>query len=108
MKKILLVIAGLVLVASVMIGAQEYKEQTGQGCYVGDISNFNQNESDTINRVTWVWQWLPNHNASKSFTACVGPRDYIVYRPLDIAVIGLLISAALLLVAVKRNNKILA
>lgn len=94
MKKVLVIVACGLVVASIFIGTQQYKEQTGQDCGP---------QSETTERVHWVWQWLPHRDDNKSFIDCVGPSYFIVYRPLDIAAVGVLISAGLLFFATKRR-----
>ncbi|OGY26760.1 MAG: hypothetical protein A2Z11_02180 [Candidatus Woykebacteria bacterium RBG_16_43_9] len=95
MKNLLLIIAGVFLVISVLIATQGYKEKTGQDC--GE-------PSEVISRVNWFWQWWANRDEGRYFIACVGPSYYIVYRPLDIAGAGILLSAGIAFTAVKKRR----
>jgi hypothetical protein len=80
----------------------DLKVQTGQGCYAGEIEKFNQSESDTVKRVNWLWEWWPKRN-SETFVTCVGPRTYAAYRPLDVSVLGVLVSLGLIGLALRRR-----
>jgi len=95
MKKVLFVIASLLIVVSVFIGAQKYKTQIGQGCGGPALL--------TIERDYWLWEWWPHSIASRNFVTCEGPSTYAVYRPLDIAAVGVGVSLVLLFVTARKK-----
>lgn len=103
--KLPILIACLLAAVSIYVATLEFKVQTGQGCHVGDIENFNQIESDTIKRVNWFWQWWPERSTGY-FVACIGPRTYLVYRPLDVAALGIGVSLAFVGLAARRTGKL--
>lgn len=94
MKKPLFIIAGILIIMSVFIGAKEYTAQTGQGC---------GSPIKVVERVNWVWQWWPNRGGRGGFIDCVGPSYYIAYRPLDIAGLGIIVSVGLIFIAKKKR-----
>lgn len=94
-KKTILVLALILLVSSVFFGSLRYVEKVNQGCGEPTIST---------KRINWFWQWWPNRDDDKAFLQCVGPSEYISYRPIDIAVLGILISIVLLKIVWKREN----
>ena len=105
MSKILLLVIGLTILASVFIATREYRELTGITCYSGEFIDNHTPVDDETDRVHWFWQWWPNRDEDKAFIQCVGSGSYIVYRPLDIAGVGFVLSGGLLIIALRPRNR---
>lgn len=95
-KKGLLFVALVLLCLSPIIGAQEFREKVGQHC---------GNSAEFVQRVDWVWDWLANRDDGKAFVDCVGPSEYVAYRPFDLAGLVLFASTALFMAARRIRPK---
>lgn len=73
----------LLVVAAVAVST-EYRAQVGQACGAPSV---------TEKRVVWFWQWQGAQSRQQAFVSCLGPSEYAVYRPLDVAAISLAAAA---------------
>jgi len=94
MKKLLLAVALILLLASVFTGTRQYREMTAHSC---------GQPIATTKSAHWIWQWLPNRDDNKDFIQCAGPSSFISYRPLDVAGVGFVISGSLVIIAIRRR-----
>lgn len=66
-------------------------EKISQSCARGESSmHYTNSWRDTY----WVGDWWQNRDDDQGFVDCVGPAEYIRYRPYDMAALSLVIAAA--------------
>lgn len=97
MRKPLLILAAGILAFSLLAATTQFKEKTGQNC---------DTRPDQMQRVHWVWQWWAERGDDEVFILCAGSSAHVVYRPLDVAVVGFLVASGLTLGALKRRPQI--
>lgn len=101
-RRVWLLVSLVLLVVAVAAAGTEYRAQVDQACGAPSV---------TEKRVVWLWQWQNLQSRDRAFTTCVGPSQYAVYRPLDVAAISLLAAGASAVAAVatrrfKRDSKL--
>ena len=95
-KKGLFFVALILLCLAPIIGAQEFRQKVAQQC---------GNSAEFVQRVDWFWEWWANRDQGQVFIECVGPAEYVAYRPFDLAGLALFASTALFVTARRIGSK---